>query len=53
MGLLLALMLSPSERELRGEQEFRDRLQAQRNGGEAPATGKGAPEVDLFGTPRG
>ncbi|WP_336209019.1 MHYT domain-containing protein [Nonomuraea sp. LPB2021202275-12-8] len=42
MGLLLAVVLSPSERELRKEQEFLDRLHA-----------KGAPEVDFFGTPRG
>ncbi|GGP15102.1 membrane protein [Nonomuraea glycinis] len=53
MGLLLALVLSPSERELRREQEFLDRLRDQRGGDEPPAAGKGAPEVDLFGTPRG
>jgi NO-binding membrane sensor protein with MHYT domain len=44
MGLLLAVVLSPSEREIRGEREFLHRL---REGDE------GAPEVDLFGTPRG
>ncbi|MFI7447036.1 MHYT domain-containing protein [Nonomuraea sp. NPDC049714] len=53
MGLLLALLLSPSERELRREREFLDRLQRRRDGSVAPATGEGAPEVDLFGTPRG
>ncbi|WP_049576485.1 MHYT domain-containing protein [Nonomuraea sp. SBT364] len=44
MGLLLAVVLSPSERELRSEREFLDRLRE----GDG-----GAPEVDLFGTPRG
>jgi NO-binding membrane sensor protein with MHYT domain len=53
MGLLLAIALSPSERELRKEQEFLDRLQRHQDGDAAPATGESAPEVDLFGTPRG
>ncbi|MFI6987273.1 MHYT domain-containing protein [Nonomuraea wenchangensis] len=44
VGLLLALLLSPSEKELRGEAEFRERL---RGLGE-----EGVPEIDLFGTPR-
>ncbi|MFI6923677.1 MHYT domain-containing protein [Nonomuraea spiralis] len=44
VGLLLTFILSPSEKELRHEAEFRARLAA-RDGG--------APEVDLFGTPRG
>ncbi|MFC4119447.1 MHYT domain-containing protein [Nonomuraea zeae] len=44
VGLLLAVILSPSEKELRSEAEFRARLR-QRD--------EGAPEVDLFGTPRG
>ncbi|WP_345563682.1 MHYT domain-containing protein [Nonomuraea rosea] len=44
VGLLLAIILSPSEKELRSEAEFRARLR-QRD--------EGAPEVDLFGTPRG
>ncbi|MEU4574062.1 MULTISPECIES: hypothetical protein [Nonomuraea] len=42
--MLPAVALSPSERELRSEREFLDRLR----GGD-----EGAPEVDLFGTPRG
>jgi NO-binding membrane sensor protein with MHYT domain len=44
LGLLLALLLSPSEKELRSEAEFRERLRARDEG--AP------PETDLFGTPR-
>ncbi|MEO3871507.1 MHYT domain-containing protein [Nonomuraea sp. B12E4] len=45
VGLLLAVMLSPSEKELRSEAEFRERLRQH---------GEGVPEgVDLFGTPRG
>jgi NO-binding membrane sensor protein with MHYT domain len=44
VGLLLTVILSPSEKELRSEAEFRARLR-QRD--------EGAPEVDLFGTPRG
>ncbi|WP_043638454.1 MHYT domain-containing protein [Nonomuraea candida] len=44
MGLLLTVILSPSEKELRGEAEFRQRLRGR---------DEGAPEVDLFGTPRG
>jgi NO-binding membrane sensor protein with MHYT domain len=49
VGLLLTVMLSPSEKELRGEAEFLARLE-----GRLPqADGKGAPiDVDLFGTPR-
>jgi NO-binding membrane sensor protein with MHYT domain len=43
VGLLLAIILSPSEKELRSEAEFRDRLRKR---------DEGAPEVDLFGTPR-
>ncbi|RVX39403.1 NO-binding membrane sensor protein with MHYT domain [Nonomuraea polychroma] len=43
VGLLLTVILSPSEKELRGEAEFRDRLRDR---------DEGAPEVDLFGTPR-
>ncbi|MEU8249385.1 MHYT domain-containing protein [Nonomuraea sp. NPDC048916] len=46
LGLLLAVMLSPSERELRGEEEFLARLEKRRND-------EGAPQVNLFGTPRG
>ncbi|MFG1944649.1 MHYT domain-containing protein [Nonomuraea sp. NPDC048826] len=50
VGLLLAVMLSPSERELRHEQEFLARAQ-----GRPPVRDNsgGAPDVDLFGTPRG
>ncbi|MFC5832449.1 MHYT domain-containing protein [Nonomuraea insulae] len=44
VGLLLAVILSPSEKELRSEAEFRERLRGR---------DEGAPEVDLFGTPRG
>jgi NO-binding membrane sensor protein with MHYT domain len=44
VGLLLAIILSPSEKELRSEAEFRARLRQRDDG---------APEVDLFGTPRG
>jgi hypothetical protein len=44
VGLLLAVILSPSEKELRSEAEFRERLKTRDEG--AP------PEVDLFGTPR-
>ncbi|MGN9839548.1 MHYT domain-containing protein [Nonomuraea sp. H19] len=43
MGLLLTVVLSPSEKELRREAEFRQRLRER---------DEGAPEVDLFGTPR-
>ncbi|MEV0384465.1 MHYT domain-containing protein [Nonomuraea sp. NPDC050643] len=45
VGLLLAVILSPSEKELRSEAEFRERLRGRDD--------EGAPEVDLFGTPRG
>ncbi|MEV5503945.1 MHYT domain-containing protein [Nonomuraea fuscirosea] len=44
VGLLLTVILSPSEKELRSEQEYRRRLRARDD--------EGAPEVDLFGTPR-
>lgn len=44
VGLLLAVLLSPSEKELRSEAEYQDRLRG---------NDEGAPEVDLFGTPRG
>lgn len=44
VGLLLTLILSPSEKELRSEAEFKERLRGR---------DVGAPEVDLFGTPRG
>ncbi|MEU8360859.1 MHYT domain-containing protein [Nonomuraea sp. NPDC048882] len=44
VGLLLTVILSPSEKELRSEQEYRRRLHARDD--------EGAPEVDLFGTPR-
>lgn len=44
VGLLLTVILSPSEKELRSEAEFRQRLRER---------DEGAPEVDLFGTPRG
>ncbi|NUO98418.1 MAG: hypothetical protein HOW71_18360 [Nonomuraea sp.] len=44
VGLLLTVILSPSEKELRSEAEFRARLRGR---------DEGAPEVDLFGTPRG
>ncbi|AQZ64894.1 hypothetical protein BKM31_28690 [[Actinomadura] parvosata subsp. kistnae] len=44
VGLLLTVILSPSEKELRSEAAYRERLR----GGD-----EGAPEVDLFGTPRG
>ncbi|MCK2220745.1 hypothetical protein MF672_044115 [Actinomadura sp. ATCC 31491] len=43
VGLLLAVILSPSEKELRSEAEFRARLRGR---------AEGVPEVDLFGTPR-
>lgn len=43
VGLLLTVILSPSEKELRSEAEFRERLRDR---------DEGAPEVDLFGTPR-
>ncbi|WP_240777921.1 MHYT domain-containing protein [Nonomuraea basaltis] len=43
VGLLLIIILSPSEKELRSEAEFRDRLRER---------DEGAPGVDLFGTPR-
>ncbi|MGW0803047.1 MHYT domain-containing protein [Nonomuraea sp. NPDC002799] len=44
VGLLLTIVLSPSEKELRSEAEFRERLRAR---------DEGAPEgVNLFGTPR-
>ncbi|MBF8191363.1 hypothetical protein ITP53_37820 [Nonomuraea sp. K274] len=44
VGLLLALILSPSEKELRREAEFRERLHGR---------DEGVPEeMDLFGTPR-
>ncbi|MEV4566441.1 MHYT domain-containing protein [Nonomuraea sp. NPDC049419] len=45
VGLLLAVVLSPSEKELRSEAEFKERLRR--------GNAEGAPEVDLFGTPRG
>ncbi|MFI7124140.1 MHYT domain-containing protein [Nonomuraea sp. NPDC050153] len=45
VGLLLAVILSPSEKELRSEAEYRARLRGEHD--------EGAPEVDLFGTPRG
>ncbi|GAA4517185.1 MULTISPECIES: MHYT domain-containing protein [Nonomuraea] len=48
VGLLLAVMLSPSERELRHEQEYLTRA-----AGPHPRDGEGAPDVDYFGTPRG
>ncbi|MFD1535937.1 MHYT domain-containing protein [Nonomuraea guangzhouensis] len=55
MGLLLAVMLSPSEKEMRGEAEFLARLEG-RSGtepaGRPEERGGGAPDVDLFGTPR-
>ncbi|MEV0312646.1 NO-binding membrane sensor protein with MHYT domain [Nonomuraea fuscirosea] len=44
VGLLLTVILSPSEKELRSEQEYRRRLRVRDD--------EGAPEVDLFGTPR-
>ncbi|MDR8413428.1 hypothetical protein MTP10_32425 [Nonomuraea sp. 3-1Str] len=44
VGLLLAVLLSPSEREVRAEREFQDRMLGRE---------RGAPEPDLFGTPRG
>jgi NO-binding membrane sensor protein with MHYT domain len=44
-GLLLVVVLSPSEKELRGEAEFRERLHR--------ANAEGAPETGLFGTPHG
>ncbi|WP_235030317.1 MHYT domain-containing protein [Nonomuraea solani] len=44
VGLLLTVILSPTEKELRSEAEFRERLRGR---------DEGAPEVDLFGTPRG
>ncbi|MEV0147860.1 MULTISPECIES: MHYT domain-containing protein [unclassified Nonomuraea] len=44
VGLLLAVLLSPSEREVRAEREFKDRMLGRE---------RGAPETDLFGTPRG
>ncbi|MET7462318.1 MHYT domain-containing protein [Nonomuraea sp. NPDC005501] len=44
VGLLLAVLLSPSEREVRAEREFQDRMLGRE---------RGAPETDLFGTPRG
>ncbi|MEQ4716389.1 MHYT domain-containing protein [Nonomuraea sp. B19D2] len=44
VGLLLAVILSPSEKELRSEAEYKARLHG---------NDEGAPEVDLFGTPRG
>ncbi|WP_219470910.1 MHYT domain-containing protein [Nonomuraea rhizosphaerae] len=56
VGLLLTVMLSPSEKELRREAEFLARLE-----GRIPQTpqetsartySEGAPNVDLFGTPR-
>nr|WP_236668082.1 MHYT domain-containing protein [Nonomuraea sp. K271] len=43
VGLLLAVLLSPSEKELRSEAAYRARLRAH---------DEGAPETDLFGTPR-
>ncbi|MEV0344443.1 MHYT domain-containing protein [Nonomuraea sp. NPDC050680] len=56
MGLLLTVMLSPSEKELHREAEFRARLQGrvapQPQGGARVAQNGGAPDVDLFGTPR-
>ncbi|MBT2228879.1 MHYT domain-containing protein [Nonomuraea sp. NEAU-A123] len=61
MGLLLAVMLSPSEKEMRGEAEFLARMEGRGgteeagrpNGrGRPEERGGGAPDVDLFGTPR-
>ncbi|MFC4007679.1 MHYT domain-containing protein [Nonomuraea purpurea] len=43
VGLLLAVVLSPSEKELRSEAEFKRRERGR---------DEGVPEVDLFGTPR-
>ncbi|MFD9941819.1 MHYT domain-containing protein [Nonomuraea sp. NPDC059023] len=45
VGLLLLVILSPSEKELRGEIAFQARKAARDD--------EGAPEVNLFGTPRG
>lgn len=61
MGLLLAVMLSPSEKEIRGEAAFLARMEGRGgmeeaggpNGrGRPEERGGGAPDVDLFGTPR-
>ncbi|GGO81810.1 MHYT domain-containing protein [Nonomuraea cavernae] len=46
VGLLLAVMLSPSERELRGEEEYLSRTETEKGD-------EGAPQANLFGTPRG
>ncbi|NUW31347.1 hypothetical protein HTZ77_07905 [Nonomuraea sp. SMC257] len=44
VGLLLAVLLSPSEREVLAEMKFRERMLRSEGG---------APEQDSFGTPRG
>ncbi|GAA3208834.1 MHYT domain-containing protein [Nonomuraea helvata] len=44
VGLLLTVILSPSEKELHSEAAYRARMRD---------SDEGAPEVDLFGTPRG
>ncbi|NRQ35850.1 hypothetical protein HII36_29040 [Nonomuraea sp. NN258] len=43
VGLLLTVILSPTEQEIRSEREYQERLRGR---------DEGAPEVDLFGTPR-